>query len=512
MKNWLRYSLLIVLGFLIILTISLQITYSYMKNNINTSLNEANIKNDNCVKVTYKENSKIISLTNSYPMKDELGLSMEPYEFSLNNTCDVKLGLSIYLLTLSDNELEDKAIKYGIKDLSTGEIIKIEKLENSKDGKNDFSIDQDMNQLNLDLNGKKVQNIYNIYNINLKELINKNYALYLWISDEIDSSNVINKNINVLLYIKVKNEENKNECSNQKIAECIPHNANIIDNLYYHDGAKDNYLEANSELEALDNSYRYSNINPHNYICFNSNDKPCPNSNLYRIIGFFPNESGEYETKIIKADYATTTELGLDASNDSVNEYYWNNEKIEKSYYNIWKDSNLNIEKLNGYYLNNYLEEKWRNMIVDHPFQISGIPINKVEEANAFEIYNYEIGNNKITVDNMSDYSLEDITYNSKIGLMYISDYMYAASPKYWIYNELNIDNNWLYNNNWEYTITRFVEENHYNEVAAIALDGDISSILVSSLAKVRPVFYLNNNVKLVNGDGTISNPYIITE
>lgn len=42
-------------------------------------------------------------------------------------------------------------------------------------------------------------------------------------------------------------------------------------------------------------------------------------------------------------------------------------------------------------------------------------------DSNAKTAYNYELGSNKINT-----------TYSAKIGLMYVSDYYYAATPTYW--------------------------------------------------------------------------------
>ena len=51
--------------------------------------------------------------------------------------------------------------------------------------------------------------------------------------------------------------------------------------IYYHTSSL-----ANS---ARDNSYRYSGVNPNNYVCFGSTASTCPSDSLYRIIGVFGN-------------------------------------------------------------------------------------------------------------------------------------------------------------------------------------------------------------------------------
>ena len=86
-------------------------------------------------------------------------------------------------------------------------------------------------------------------------------------------------------------------------AEYIINNVYVedgVNGLYYHDGLG-NY--ENADQEADDYSYRYSGEDPNNYVCFGSDVTPCPNDNLYRIIGIFGDQ-----VKLIKStsivDYA----------------------------------------------------------------------------------------------------------------------------------------------------------------------------------------------------------------
>ena len=71
--------------------------------------------------------------------------------------------------------------------------------------------------------------------------------------------------------------------------------------IYYHDASLTN--------GAGDNSYRFAGASDavNNYVCFGTNITPCPENNLYRIIGVFGDK-----VKLIKSDYATSTLLGAD--------------------------------------------------------------------------------------------------------------------------------------------------------------------------------------------------------
>ena len=102
-------------------------------------------------------------------------------------------------------------------------------------------------------------------------------------------------------------------------------------------------------------------------------------------------------------------------------------------------------------------------------------------------------------------------TYNAKIGLMYVSDYGYAASSNYWTmalydYNYVSV-NNWMYMGLAEWTITRRSDTSNY--VFDISSSGDLDYVSIDSYRAyaIRPTFYLNSNVQYVSGTGTSSNP-----
>lgn len=124
-------------------------------------------------------------------------------------------------------------------------------------------------------------------------------------------------------------------------------------------------------------------------------------------------------------------------------------------------------------------------------------------------IYNYEVKNPNTDIER---------EYNAKIGLAYVSDYGYAMSPSEWSKNveELNRTitsyNNWMFMGLSEWTITRLSE--NYDEYLDYNyfLSGDRFSIDYpdAKFTTLRPVFYLNSNVNLIGGTGTIVDPYRI--
>ena len=96
-----------------------------------------------------------------------------------------------------------------------------------------------------------------------------------------------------------------------------------------------------------------------------------------------------------------------------------------------------------------------------------------------------------------------------KIGLMYVSDFGYAISNNYWttaLYNyEDTVNNNWLYLNSDEWTISRNFDSSTY--AFGVYSSRGPSRFGVRSMRSIRPVFYLNSNVAYSGGSGTSSDP-----
>ena len=283
--------------------------------------------------------------------------------------------------------------------------------------------------------------------------------------------------------------------------------------LYYHDGVG-NYT--NADQEAGDNSYRYSGKNPNNFVCFGSDSVECENDNLYRIIGVFDNQ-----VKLIKYDYANSNMLGTDGdynastfsassystyrgNETTINRYSWN-----KNGTNTWSESELNKVNLNTNYINylNEVDPKWANMIATHEYQVGGNTWANIITTVGKQKYDNELVN-----------PASDIKENSKIGLMYVSDYSYAASPNYWttqMYRDdgrdyrLATPGNWMYMGMYEWTIIHdsvLIDYSFY-----VSYIGCTSYTIGTSFSAIRPVFFLNSDVTYTSGDGAITNPIRIS-
>ena len=270
-------------------------------------------------------------------------------------------------------------------------------------------------------------------------------------------------------------------------------------NIYYHDSTLPN--------GAGDNSYRYAGASDqvNNFVCFGSTAKPCPTDNLYRIIGVFENK-----VKIIKYDYATNALLGTDGDYkgsstpnleyykgnlSSIDTYYWNN-VTKKS---TWSESNLNKINLNTNYLNN-IGTTWSNMIEDTTWKVSG---NSKADLTPSVMYNAEITNATKT------YGPNNGT--SKIGLMYASDYGFAASPSAWTTKLESYSNSLITSVNWIYIgYADWIMTPKLSDSVHVFFFTSLGSITFSSADTgfgTRPVMYLKASVLYAGGSGTKDSP-----
>ena len=236
--------------------------------------------------------------------------------------------------------------------------------------------------------------------------------------------------------------------------------------LYYHNSTLTN--------GAGDNSYRYAGASDsvNNYICLGSDATTCPDANLFRIIGVFGDK-----TKVIRAK--------------SVGDKAWHS---STSADNTWSSSSINTY-LNGTYLTSLgtLADK----IASTTWKVGGGSSTYLYDVPT-TAYQYEVGSSASTT-----------TYEAKIGLMYASDYGFAASSSAWTTQlssySSNTSKNWLYLGSYEWTISR--NSDYAGYAFTVNSAGRVSYTTVSRSFAVRPSFNLLSSVKYVSGSGSMSDP-----
>ena len=321
-------------------------------------------------------------------------------------------------------------------------------------------------------------NIANSYEITSNSSIS--YTTQSWtikityLNLSIDQSTNFGNSMGVNVYI-TKNEKKltvADVCSSeQTLSSCIIAMNGKDDTLYHHTSSLAN--------GAGDNSYRYAGASDsvNNYVCLGSDEATCPDANLFRIIGVFGDK-----TKVIRAKSV-------------------GNQKWHTSESNTWSTSSLNTY-LNGTYLTSLgtLTDK----IATTTWKVGGGTSANIYSSVPKTAYQYEVGS-----------SASSTTVDKKIGLMYVSDYYYSASPSAWTLVGNSSDatkdyraaktTNWLYLGSYEWTISR--NSDITSRAFSVYSTGYVSSVYVTLSRGVRPSFNLLSSTTYVSGSGSMSDP-----
>ena len=513
-----RIIILSVLAVLIVVVLSASITTAFMKP-IDQGGNITEVSLSSCAKIKL-EGTTSIKLTNSYPMSRNKGLQTTPYTFTVTSYCDTYVGFNLYLATLNTNTLSASNIHYIITEKGSKEALVEGTLTSSLDDASNFT-DAEKTELNAGLSGT-YGNIFKLYNNKVPYKGSATYDLYLFVDEKATEY----QNTTFAAGVAVKSYER--EADPTLLADYVKSlytGTQGENSIYYHDVSLTN--------GANDNSYRFAGASSevNNYVCFGSNVTPCPENNLYRIIGVFGDK-----VKLIKSDYATSALLGTDGdykekySYDSskykgntnnlanIAGYTWNyknNTTINSGTgSNTWSTSLLNKTNLNKNFIAN-IGADWAKKIEDTTWKVGGNTWANIGTQPAKTVYQNEIISpvTTNTTDNATDYS-------AKVGLMYVSDYMYAAPQDKWTlvgYNGSDASKdyraatsvNWMYMGLHEWTISRPAD---YSDGAFIVdPTGNVGNYDVGNFAfGVRPVFYLTSSVNYASGSGSAADPIVV--
>ena len=280
--------------------------------------------------------------------------------------------------------------------------------------------------------------------------------------------------LTLMLYIVTNMTVNRNLLNNMK--KTIKNELNdsnfsrYLINHYEEDNIKLIRLNSTNYTYGIDdNSYRFTGANPNNYVKFKDSNE------LYRIIGIF-NE----KVKLVKATSWKTLSFNTTMDNNYIASNIFNNLNITTDSYLISLGNNIK-------YIDN---ENW---------YVGGID----------EKYLSQTGKNIATME-VGDSKNNGVVINAKIGIIYLSDYIYAgdSSNKTNYGKSITKTNNWLFlNNSWFITRNTIASD---IRVYSLNSAGAIISSSPTEVKNVRPAFYLKNNVRLVSGTGKSTDPYVI--
>ena len=119
-------KVLIILGILIGILSLLGISYAIWVLNLNQT--NFNIVNSSCLKLNLINEKNDINIENAYPLLNEEGKSLTPYEFTIENTCDLFVSYSVNLEVLDETTLPIKYVSVllneeGVQRLSSFDTV-----------------------------------------------------------------------------------------------------------------------------------------------------------------------------------------------------------------------------------------------------------------------------------------------------------------------------------------------------------------------------------------------------
>ena len=285
-------------------------------------------------------------------------------------------------------------------------------------------------------------------------------------------------------------------------------------------GIKYQYDITNGLMKDADGNIRYSGLGDRNYVLFNCNTYPNTSCETWRIIGVFDgkvklirNESiGTYPwdnkdtTTGAEADYGsndwTTARLmkllNPGYTKESVNNSLYYNSKGGQCYAGA-----NNAETPCDFTYTGIKNDTTRNMIADAKWSLLGW---LDEGVNVYADQSYKLENTSGTV-----YTGNKTSWTGKIALPYPSDYAYSAylgkcTSTLGEYSNCSSWMKTMFNSKTIALLTPIVSSSFVFHVAGGCLDLEEPYAALDS--EIFPTLYLNANVSIKTGSGTLNSPY----
>lgn len=285
-------------------------------------------------------------------------------------------------------------------------------------------------------------------------------------------------------------------------------------------GIKYQYDITNGLMKDADGNIRYSGLGDRNYVLFNCNTYPNTSCETWRIIGVFDgkvklirNESiGTYPwdnkdtTTGAEADYGsndwTTARLmkllNPGYTKESVNNSLYYNSKGGQCYAGA-----NNAETPCDFTYTGIKNDTTRNMIADAKWSLLGW---LDEGVNVYADQSYKLENTSGTV-----YTGNKTSWTGKIALPYPSDYAYSAylgkcTSTLGEYSNCSSWMKTMFNSKTIALLTPIVSSSFVFHVAGGCLD--LREPYAALDSEIFPTLYLNTNVSIKTGSGTLNSPY----
>ena len=488
-----KVILLMVIGTMLSISLLVGVSYALWSN---THVQETeNIVESGCFSTDFSEVNSI-SLSNSYPISDDKGMSSTPYQFTITNTCTVDAKYEVNFEVLANSTLSSNYVKLAIdnkKDILSNYESKTPTIEGALSSSN-------------------------IASGWLKPEQSITYDLRLWIDEATTLAQGEGKSLNGKVVVV-------------SVGETLPASIYIETLLASNPATMNN--------DDPDSNVRYMGANPNNYVTFNNE--------LWRIIGVFEvkssaNGQAEKRVKLIRAD--SLGNYSWDSSASGVNNGYGVNEWSQAdimttlnsgAYWNrtsgtCYNGANNSTTTCN--FSSNGLTSDAKNLIENAVWNTGTIAQDwgsVSSTTKAVDFYNGERSSNTGKRCSSGTYCNDTVarttTWIGQVGLMYPSDYGYATSGGSTTNRQACLSkelynwegsgysdcktNDWLYNSSiaqWTLTPVPFSSGSYV--VFYVYSSGCVLDYYAHNSYGVRPVVYLKSSVKITSGEGTSTSPY----
>jgi len=114
MKN--KKILYTILGIIAFILVTIGLTYAYWL--VTKTQSKRNLVTTKCLDISLSNEENNITLTNQFPMSDEDGMKLVPYEFTVTNNCNTSVDYQVALEAIGDssNALKGTSLKVALND------------------------------------------------------------------------------------------------------------------------------------------------------------------------------------------------------------------------------------------------------------------------------------------------------------------------------------------------------------------------------------------------------------
>lgn len=557
-------SIILSMVLLVLIVVVVGISYAYWQISRTQPNNNINVAGTSCFEIETdigtQDELNAIKLLKTYPISDSDGMNLDPFTFTITNTCGNYIEYQINLETINTTTLNKSYLKVVLDGETPALLTSYESVETT-------------------INGAVSSN--KLLTDGLREGQSKTYNLRIWIDGittlEQSQNKLYEGKVSIIaspaVYIPTAVETIENIVSGEP--------TNTLDVITKDSPVGETCTNTFGYDNTLDNNLRYVDVNPCNYVYFNCsttnpeemNSSTCE---LWQIIGVMNNVGdgrGNSESRIKLVRKPSLGSYSWDTSETSINNGYGINQWGPSRNYltSLAYPGAKLMQELNGDYLNLSLSENrtWYNGLsnqksatFDYTKTLKGNSQNLIDNALWYTgAYNDTAPRSYVTSSaayvnerstNLSassgnhgrycsggtrcnDTIERTFTWIGKVGLQYPSDFGYATSgsesmeeyTRSKCINEVLIGLNsyenstygncgytsWLKNfSGW--TLSPSADTFGSYEVAHLYRNTNLNGFFNSSYAwntnYVYPSVYLKANIKITGGNGSINSPYTL--